>query len=326
MRAILLESLAELAKPVRGLRVLLYGFSGRGFPGGDGAIEAAETLPSVGIETAYTHALDPELEAKLSRPRDITIICNTRVAELHRAHPLLWAAGSKRVWWHWDLRPGTVAAPLRGRVDHVFLSYNGRWDAPDGTPYVPSQWATALGCPVGYAPQASPLREPVRAANGPRIVFVGDLANRVYHQGRAEIVRAIGATVVNERQRDGRLAVEARMPELYRSARYVLSMSPRAPGYTSVRTYSILACGGLMVLHRFPGADDLFRDGEHAILFDGVDDLRERLDALDNDEPARERIAAAGRRLHAERHTVAHRVLSICRNVTGADPEFAGWL
>jgi hypothetical protein len=31
----------------------------------------------------------------------------------------------------------------------------------------------------------------------------------------------------------------------------------------------------------------------------------------------RERIAAQGRRLHATRDTVAHRILSICRAVTG---------
>jgi spore maturation protein CgeB len=157
-------------------------------------------------------------------------------------------------------------------------------------------------------------------------VFVGDVANATYHQGRAAICRELGATVINSRDRAGRLAVEARMPALYRTARYVLSMSPRAPAYTSVRTYSILACGGLMLLHRFPDADRLFRDGEHAILFNKASELRGRIEELDQDEARRERIAAAGRELHASKHTVTHRVLSICRTMTGIAEENPAWL
>ena len=122
---------------------------------------------------------------------------------------------------------------------------------------------------------------------------------------------------MNHRDRPGRLALEGRLPELYRSARYVLSASPLAPGYTSVRTYSVLSCGGLMLLHRFPGADELFTDGVDAVLFDTVEDLKERLLVLDGDPERREDIATAGRELLATRHTVAHRVIAICREVLG---------
>lgn len=326
MKDVQARTLAELAAPIRGIRVLLFGFSGRGFPGGDGVAEAVDVLPAAGIEATYTHDLDPDLGSKLEASHDVAIVCNTRIGALLQTDRRLWDPRRKRVLWFWDLRPGSVGAPLRGMVDRVFLAYSGRWTSPEGMIYDPLQWSRALGCPVGYAPQASPLRTPVRGNSAPRVVFVGDLGNRTYHYGRRALCVELGATVVNAKPRDERLAIEARLPTLYPSARYVLSTSPLAPGYTSVRTYSILACGGLMLLHRFPGAERLFRDGEHAVMFDSAPELADRLKGLDQDADTRLRIAEAGRLLHAERHTVAHRIVSICREVTGKATGFSGWL
>ncbi len=309
------ESLVERARPLAGLRVLLFGLSGQGFPGGDGAREAESVLPTVGVDVTYTHATDPALRDRLSQAYDVTIVTNTRTAELLKVDSRLWAASGRVALWFWDLRPASSGAPLRGRVGRAFLTYSGRWVSPDGTIYDPSHWAAALGCPVGYAPQAAPLRKPSPVAGGPRVLFCGDTANRTYHYGRADLCRALDAKIVNARKREHRLAIEAELPTLYPSARYVLSTSPLAPGYTSVRTYSVLACGGLMLLQRFPGCDRLFRDGEHAVFFDGLADLTPKLDALDRDEVARKRIATAGRLLHATNHTIAHRVLSICEQM-----------
>jgi spore maturation protein CgeB len=179
---------------------------------------------------------------------------------------------------------------------------------------------------VHYCPQGAPLREPVEIPDAPRVVFVGDLANSTYHVGRRAICNALEARVLNARERSARLAIEAQMPALYRSSRYCLSASPLAPGYTSVRTYSILACGGLMPLHRFPGAERLFTHGENALLFDTAEEARQLTRELDDQPEERARIAENGRRLHAERHTVAHRIVSLCRQVTGVDTEFTGWL
>jgi Glycosyl transferases group 1 len=314
MKERLLSSLAPLAAPLRGLRVLLYGFSGRGFPGGDGAIEAASILPELGISAEYTHERDPRIGEKLAGDYDLAIICNTRIGRLLEAPERLWSCAARRVLWFWDLRPGRIGAPLRGRVNHVFLSFCGDWTSPEGELYSPGNWSALLGCPVGYAPQASPLRAPIRDWPDPaRVMFIGDLANRTYHQGRRELCLALGARVHNAKAREDRLTIEARMPGLYGSARYCLSTSPAAPGYTSVRTYSILACGGLLLLQRFPACERLFADGENAVIFDAADDAWQRLVELDDDPAARERIAASGRELHAANHTVAHRVLAICR-------------
>jgi hypothetical protein len=299
------------------LRVLLCGLSGRGFPAGDGAAEAVALLPRLGVEIEYSHGTDPALGDKLCKQYDIAIIANTRIGAMLQADRRIWTAAKQTAYWFHDLRPSSVGAPLRGRVSHVFLTYKGRWLSPEGVIYDSTQWGAATGAKVGYAPQASPLRTPTPAPGGPRIVFVGDLANRTYHQGRGELCRRLGVEVVNAKKREERLAIEARLPTLYPSARYVLSTSPLAPGYTSVRSYSILACGGLMLLQRFPGAEELFTDGENAVLFDKPADLLPRLAELDQDEAARQRIAAAGRLLHATNHTLSHRVLTICRQVVG---------
>jgi len=326
MRELLLRTAGERAAPLRGLRVLLYGFSGRGFPGGDGVAEAVEILPLLGVEAVYTHESDPELPGKLEGTYDVAIICNTRIGALLAAPRRLWKAAPVRSLWFWDLRPGSVGAPLAGLVDRVFLAYRGRWTAPNGAIYDPAQWASELRCPVSYAPQGTSLRTPDRQPGHPRIAFVGDVANQTYHTGRAELCRTVGAVVMNRKAREDRLALEARLPEIYRSSRYVLSTSPRAPGYTSVRTYSILACGGLLALHRFPDCERLFEDGKHAVLFDTPSELIERLKVLDGDDYARDQIADAGRELHAGRHTITHRILGICREALGIDMEFPGWL
>lgn len=316
MRALQLESLRALARPLAGARVLLYGLSGAGFPGGDGAREAEATLVQFGVDVTYTYARDPSLRVRLEQHYDFAIVTNTRVGELLQAPDQLWRAAPRTALWFWDLRPASVGAPLRGRVQRVCLSFNGRWLDPAGVVYDPADWARELGCPVGYAPQASPLREPVVVDGAPRVVFVGDLANQTFHRGRAELCGALGATVLNARQRVQRLDIEARLPGLYSSASYVLSTSPPAPGYTSVRTYSILACGGALLLQRFPGCEALFTDGENALIFDDALAALARIEQLDKQPEERARIASNGRRLHATTHTVAHRVLTICREMS----------
>lgn len=326
MRAVQLASLQELATPLRGLRVLLFGFSGQGFPGGDGAREAVDVLGQVGVRTVYTYDGDPDRSEKLAAGYDVGIVTNTRIGMLVAAGDQVWDAAERTAWWFWDLRPGIVGSPLRGRADRVFLSYSGDWKAPNGDTYSPSQWADAVGCPVSYCPQGTSLREPIRGTDGDRVLFVGDLANPTYHRGRAVLCKALSARVLNMKDRTKRLAVEAMLPTLYRSSRYVLSTSPKAPGYTSVRTYSILACGGLMLVEYFPGAEKLFRNGEHAIFFDSAEELKAQLAILDEREDERQRIADAGRELHARTHTVAHRVLSICREMAGVSEGFSGFL
>lgn len=327
MRDRLRETLAELARDVRGMRVILIGFSRDGFPSGDGANEAAAELPLAGVSCVRTHAGDPELLSKLSDRYDVAITMNTRVKEVLTLPRETWSCADQSVYWYWDIRPGGVVAPLRGKFQHVFTVHYGDWKDDRGKQHAPSAFGLSLGCPVRYCPQGAPLREPELREGAPRVLFVGHIDRRsLHHRSRGPVCQELGAKVVDARPYDKRVLIERRLPHLYRSSRYVLSLSPLIAGYTSVRTFSILACGGLMVLHKYPGSERLFRDGEHAILFDDVQQVKARLKKLDNEPETRRRIADNGRRLHAERHTVAHRVLSICRQVAGVDKGFCGWL
>ena len=318
------DSVAVLAEPVRGLRLLLWAFSGAGFPGGDGVAEAMETLPGLGVEAVYTHRHDPERYQKLAQKYDVAIICNTNVNELLNAPPDLWRCAPERALWFWDLRAAYMGTPLRGRVTRVFLAQSGPWTSPHGELHCPDDWERTMRCPVGYCPRASPMRVTPAACSlpAPGVLFVGDLNNYKYHTGRVDLCNAVGATVLNARDRDSRLEIESAMPLKYFNARACLSTSPLAPGYTSVRTYSILACGGLLMLQRFPDCERLFGP-EHAVIFDDPREAAQRVDYMSPGE--RTTMAVAGRRLHASRHTVTHRILSICHEIAGLTTGFNGW-
>jgi len=306
--------------------VLLWGFSGAGFPGGDGAAEAAETLSRLGVFTVYTHRNDPEVYRNLTASYDVAIICGTNIGQLRRAPRRLWRCAGHRILWFWDLRGGKTACALRALVDKIYLTYDGDWMSPALVEFSPDEWRHRMKVPVGYCPQASPMRDPVAGPEVPRVVFVGDLKNLAYHAGRFELCKALDTVVMNSRDREWRIAIEGAMPRVYRRARYSLSVSPLAPGYTSVRTYSILACGGLLLLQRFSGCERLFEDGRHAVIFDDAEHALELIAELDEDPGRRRRIAAEGRRLHATKHTVTHRVLSMCYEAAGLSQEFSGWL
>lgn len=318
MREIFETSTAAAARGLEGLRVLLYGFSGAGFPGGDGVAEAVKRLDDLSLLPTYTHLKDPNLEAKLAVGYDVTIVCGTRTNDLLKAPKELWKSAPAVVWWFWDLRPSEVAAPLKGKVTHAYLTFNGRWQDPHGKVYDPFQWQDVLGVPVGYCPQGTSLREPKPKEDScsDRTLFIGDIHNQTYHAGRASICRALDAIVINAKSRDARLAIEDQMASLYPSARYCLSMSPLAPGYTSVRTYSILACGGLLLLHRFPKAGNMFHSHQDCVMFDDAEDARRKIAILDQTPEQRAAIAKAGRISHAGNHTVTHRILKILHEVT----------
>ena len=71
------------------------------------------------------------------------------------------------------------------------------------------------------------------------------------------------------------------------------------------RYFEVLASGTTLLLcNRNPGAyDELFEDGVHAIVFDGMDDLRAKILKYLHDEPARRRIVRAAAKLAQRVHT-----------------------
>ena len=80
------------------------------------------------------------------------------------------------------------------------------------------------------------------------------------------------------------------------------------------RYFEVLASGTTLLLcNRNPGAyDELFEDGVHAIVFDGMDDLRAKILKYLHDEPARRRIVRAAAKLAQRVHTWDARRRSSC--------------
>jgi len=61
------------------------------------------------------------------------------------------------------------------------------------------------------------------------------------------------------------------------------------------KSFEIAACGGFLLAERSPGHAARFREDEEAVFFTGIDECAEKIHRYLQDEPARERIAAAGR-------------------------------
>jgi spore maturation protein CgeB len=62
------------------------------------------------------------------------------------------------------------------------------------------------------------------------------------------------------------------------------------------KSFEIAACGGFLLAERCAGHSERFRENEEAVFFSGLEECAAKIHHYLNDEPARTRIAAAGRR------------------------------
>ncbi|MFZ0519363.1 MAG: glycosyltransferase, partial [Acidobacteriaceae bacterium] len=62
------------------------------------------------------------------------------------------------------------------------------------------------------------------------------------------------------------------------------------------KSFEIAACGGFLLAERSAGHSERFRENEEAVFFSDIEECAEKIHRYLNDEPARARIAAAGRR------------------------------
>ncbi len=62
------------------------------------------------------------------------------------------------------------------------------------------------------------------------------------------------------------------------------------------KSFEIAACGGFLLAERSAGHSERFRENEEAAFFSGIEECAEKIQRYLHDEPARARIAAAGRR------------------------------
>lgn len=331
MDAAELVQLPDQARSVGRPRVLLGGFPGRGFPARDGLDQALEILKSLDIPTLHVAISDEKLDEVVSFKPNVAIFYRTKMSLIERDLRCLRALqkrGCRRALWCCDLKSAdSLARPVAGLFEDIFLPWRGSFNDPSyrrGDCSVEA-WQRESGARCWYMPQGSALRRPVESKIERRVLFVGDTEVRVHH-GRGAVCASLGAEVVNAPARADRLRIEQRCPEMYRSSRYVLSLSPPAPGYTSIRTYNILCWGGLALLQRYPKCEKLFRHGEHLLVFKSVLEGKRVTSRYDKRPAACETIRSMGWSLAARKHTMTHRLLNIIANTLDVDDRFWGYL
>ena len=83
----------------------------------------------------------------------------------------------------------------------------------------------------------------------------------------------------------------------------------RDEDFPSNRLFDALACGTFVISDKIPSADTLFEGS--IVTYDGVDDLKEKIDYYLAHEDERVKIAEKGKRIVLENHTFDDRVCEI---------------
>ncbi len=232
----------------------------------------------------------------------------------------LKSINAKKGCWFNDLRGGKPAHVLAGAFQKVFLCFQ------DSPAYPWAEWKRQSKAEIRYMPQASVIHTELAPLDIQReLLFIGGTQNATFHSDRAVVVKALNATVVNEIQRPDRIRVEAQSRELYRQARFSLVMSPRVPGYNSLRLYNVMAYGGLPLVHRFPGLEKLFEDGRHVLGWSSITEARDQMKAWRERPEECEKLRKRAWRYQQSKHTSVNRLMNAVANLTTADQSFWGF-
>ncbi|MBI1320407.1 MAG: glycosyltransferase [Candidatus Hydrogenedens sp.] len=105
------------------------------------------------------------------------------------------------------------------------------------------------------------------------------------------------------------------MATIYNRAKIVVNASFKDD--VNMRVFEGIAAGALLLTDRVTGLDALLKDGEHLALYEGEQDLLDKIDYYLSHDAEREAIAAAGRAEVLENHTYARRIESMLRRSRG---------
>lgn len=265
---------------------------------------------------------------------EVVILCGCRrlgLLEPFKVALKQLSSSVPRGLWMNDLRPAKGRAEMiHGWFSHVFLCWSRSYQHKrvcQGRDFSHEQWGRIVKARVHFMPQGSATYdEPLDTIERWRCIFIGNLDHPAYHYGRRRMCHEMRAIALNGNTRTQRAEYEKAMSKLYRASRYCLSTSPLVPGYTSVRSHKILATGGLMLLHQFPDAGRLFRDGVHAIHFKDTRDGLLTMAQYDKQPELREQIRQAGWKLQRRKHTVEQRIRNMVANMLTLDQSFWGYL
>lgn len=78
--------------------------------------------------------------------------------------------------------------------------------------------------------------------------------------------------------------------------------------FLNPRTFEIAACGGFQLADRRSEMKDLFKEGEEIIVFEGLEDLRKKIDHYLENTEERNRVAEKGRERVLREHTYENRM------------------
>lgn len=293
---------------------------GNPFPLWRGVDQALIEFRRQGMECKhYTIGEDLEIE----RDTDLVIVVTTTRSALVKASQMI-PGDSKypTVLWFNDLRPSFEKKFFK-KFRRLFLCWQGSWEDCDS-----DAWEKTTGLKVSYMPQGSVIHPRLVNVSATKSLplFIGGTVGSRFHHDRKEIIDALHALTMNERIRRDRVHLEQQCSRLYREHDFCLAISPPAPYYNSIRLYNILAYGGLALVKRFPGIHRLFENHKHLLAFDSVASAQKIIEALREDDIAREKIRRAGWRQAQAKHTVAMRLMNIMHNYLHDDDQFWGFL
>ncbi len=252
---------------------------------------------------------------------DAVIVCSG--SKLERTRDVLQGIKVPRGLWFNDLRTAQEckADRFRGLITHAFLCFG------NDPAYSWKAWEQMTGAKIFYMPQGCRVHTELAPLNLKHdVVFIGDTIDQRFHADRKAVVSHLGATVLNAPPRtEDRRAIEAASRETYRQTKFALSMSPCVAGYTSLRTYNIMAYGGLALIRDFPGRSRLMVDKTHVLAWSTAQDAKRIVGEWDGRKAELEVIRKRAWRYSQARHTAMRRLMNMVSNMTTADKTFWGY-
>lgn len=154
------------------------------------------------------------------------------------------------------------------------------------------------------------------------IVFVGnryDTSNLEFPlaEERQEMIRFLQQTYTSRFRafglgQQGGMVMPAIEATIYNASKIAISHNNfERDGYTSDRTWRIIATGSLALLRWFPGIEEIFQKEVHCDWWKTFDELKNLIDYYLSDEKERKAVAEIGMNFVRENHTWKDRVCKI---------------
>lgn len=229
----------------------------------------------------------------------------------------------KTGWWMCDYREPQEVATIDGfRCDVIFLCNTQLLE----------DYKKKYGIDVYYMPQCGFDCKYVKGESVDwDIVWIGNFIGK-YHENRWEIIEKLREKynvriVLGQGEMTSQWTI--RTPQsryYYHKTPFSLSISIPFKGYTSNRTYNILASKGLCLILYFPELEKLFENYKHLLWFKNVKEAEEIIDYYLPRKKERKKIQEEGFKLYQEKHTAEKRLQNMFDILEGKTNKFYGYL